>query len=171
MIAAVDAGVLDTIADTLSVSVAASTPPYQIVGTSKGLLSTQGIAYFDIPQPCFGLGQYYLVLNHRNHLETWSALPVQFDSEDSLYVLSDSPSRILGGNVIEVEPGYWAMFAGDINKDGLIESTDYSAVENAAIQFLFGYEPTDLNGDGLVEAADYSLVENNSLLFLFTITP
>ncbi len=63
------------------------------------------------------------------------------------------------------------MFAGDINKDGLIESTDYSAVENAAIQFLFGYEPTDLNGDGLVEAADYSLVENNSLLFLFTITP
>jgi hypothetical protein len=171
MAAAVGAGITDTIADTLIVSLANAAAPHQIISSSKGLLGTNGIATFDIPQPCFGLGSYYLVMNHRNHLETWSALPVQFNVEDSLYNLSDSPSRIYGGNVIQVAPGKWAMYAGDTNKDGIIESTDYSTIENGVTMFSFGYDTSDLTGDGLVEASDYSLVENNALLFLFSITP
>ena len=59
----------------------------------------------------------------------------------------------------------------DVNQDGLVESTDYSDVENASQIFLSGYELTDLTGDGLVESADYSLIENNSQLFLIYSTP
>ena len=56
-----------------------------------------------------------------------------------------------------------------MNQDQLIEASDYTAVENAALNFVFGYVPTDLTGDLLVEATDYSIVENNAMLFLFTL--
>ena len=58
-----------------------------------------------------------------------------------------------------------------MNQDGLIESTDYSGIENAVTTFLYGYVPEDLTGDNIVEASDYSLVENNALLFLFAVRP
>lgn len=162
---------MDTIADTLTLSVANSTAPYQIVGTGKFLLGTNGIATFEIPQPCFGSGSFYLVLNHRNHLETWSAVPLEFTAVDSLYDMSNAQSKFFGGNVVEVAPGTWAIYAGDVNKDKSINSADVTSLENAARQFQLGYVTGDLTGDGLVESADYSLLENNGQLFLFTLRP
>ena len=72
---------------------------------------------------------------------------------------------------MNLSDGNFALWSGDINQDGLIESTDYSSIENSSQNFLFGYVPDDLNGDELVESADYSMIENNSQLFLMIARP
>jgi len=110
-------------------------------------------------------------LNHRNSIETWSAEPFAFNYPDSTFDFTDAITKAFGSNMVQVEPGVFAIQSGDVNQDDLVESADYSLVENDASQFLFGYFSTDLTGDGLVESADYSIVENKSGMFLFSITP
>jgi hypothetical protein len=64
----------------------------------------------------------------------------------------------------------FAFFSGDISdaatakvgiQDGLVESQDYSDMENAVNTYLGGYVTEDITGDGIVESEDYSLMENN----------
>jgi hypothetical protein len=43
----------------------------------------------------------------------------------------------------------------------VIESQDYSDMENAVYYTYLGYRVEDITGDGVVESADYSLEENN----------
>jgi len=63
------------ITDTIILSLAESLPPYNIVQSATTVLYTDGNAQFDFPVSVSGQS-YYLVLNHRNSIETWSALPV-----------------------------------------------------------------------------------------------
>jgi hypothetical protein len=112
----------------------------------------------------------YIRVRHRNSLETWSAVPLTVQSVMS-YDFSSSAGSAYGANLRELGNGRFALWSGDVNQDQLIEASDYTAVENAALNFVFGYVPTDLTGDLLVEATDYSIVENNMMLFLFTIQP
>ena len=46
-------------------------------------------------------------------------------------------------------------------QDGLIESQDYGDLENALYGVLQGYVFEDITGDRIVESSDYSLIENN----------
>ncbi|MFN8143190.1 MAG: hypothetical protein U0073_02120 [Bacteroidia bacterium] len=170
MAASIDPVSMDTIADTLTVSLAAVNAPHSILYTTKALLSTSGLAPAYFPQPALQQS-YYIVLNHRNSIETWSATSFAFNLPDTTYDFTNSNAKSFGNNMILVEPGVYAIQSGDVNQDDIIESTDYSEVENDASQFLFGYFSTDLTGDGLVESADYSIVENKVSLFLFAITP
>ena len=67
--------------------------------------------------------------------------------------------------------GNAALFSGDINQDGLVESADLGAIENAAQIFLSGYFPEDISGDNLVESTDYSFIENSTQQFIIGIHP
>jgi hypothetical protein len=60
-----------------------------------------------------------------------------------------------------LKDGRFAIFSGDVNQNGSINSTDYFLVESASHIFLSGYNIYDLTGDNLVESADYSFLENN----------
>ena len=51
--------------------------------------------------------------------------------------------------MLEVEPGVFAMYQGDLASDDLVDLTDYSVWEAKYSDFAFGVEPTDLNGDGV----------------------
>ncbi len=170
MNASIDPVSMDTIADTLTVSLASPVNPHSILFTTKALLTTSGLAPAYFPQPALQQS-YYIVLNHRNSIETWSAEPFAFNYPDSTFDFTDAITKAFGSNMVQVEPGVFAIQSGDVNQDDLVESADYSLVENDASQFLFGYFSTDLTGDGLVESADYSIVENKSGMFLFSITP
>ena len=57
--------------------------------------------------------------------------------------------------------GVFAIISGDVNQDGLINTSDNTAMENSLLLMTLGYYPYDLTGDNLVEAADFSLIENN----------
>ena len=58
--------------------------------------------------------------------------------------------------------GKYAIYNGDINQDGFIESGDYPSLYNDSDEGFEGFFTTDLNGDGFVESADYPILFNNS---------
>ena len=117
---------------------------------------------------------YYVAVKHRNHLETWSALPVALTTNtnydfstgtNNAYGDGVNPSmKNLGGNV-------YGFYGGDSNNDGTVDGSDMSMVENGAAAFEYGYNVNDITGDGATDGADLSLLENNAQLFLFYARP
>jgi hypothetical protein len=112
---------------------------------------------------------YYLKLNHRNSIETWSSNPVLF-SYTTNYDFTTSASKAYGNNQSDLGDGNFAFFSGDISdgatatvgiQDGVIESQDFGDMENAVYITYLGYTVEDITGDGIVESADYGLMENN----------
>ena len=65
-------------------------------------------------------------------------------------------TKAYGNNLHALGDGNFAIWSGDVNQDGIVESTDYSSVENSSQNFVFGYVNDDLTGDGIVESSDYS---------------
>lgn len=63
--------------DTVEVSLAEPQAPYNIVYTSRTAISTTGDGVFDFP-PSVNGNDYYIVVRHRNSIETWSKFPVTF---------------------------------------------------------------------------------------------
>jgi hypothetical protein len=159
-----------TVTDTIIVSLASASPPQQKLFSNVSTLSRNGNGVFSFPSATLGTS-YYIVVQHRNCLETWSAIPVLMSTPNKSYDFSTGQSTAFGSNLVNLTDGNFAFWSGDINQDGLIESTDYSSIENSSQNFLFGYVPDDLNGDELVESADYSMIENNSQLFLMIARP
>ena len=121
---------------------------------------------------------FYLRVTHRNSLETWSADPVQINDGDT-YDFTTSDLQAYSSNMVNVDPGTFALWSGDVSdfgsnlgiQDGFVESSDYGAIENDSQNFAFGYNYTDITGDGLVESSDYSMIENNSQLFIIASHP
>ena len=128
------------------------------------------------PPSVFG-NSYYIRVKHRNAIETWSANPVSMNSVVN-YDFSTNNSKAYGNNMVEVSPGIWAFWSGDISnginygiQDGSIDSVDLSQMETAVDAISFGYDASDITGDGLVESADYSLLENNLDFFILSAHP
>jgi hypothetical protein len=133
----------------------------------KSVLNTHGEAFVNFPHLN---DSGYIVLKHRNALETWSSAPVVFN--DSVYFdFTTASTAAYGNSLAEMEPGQFAMYSGDLNQDGIIESEDYLMMENDLLSVLFGYYSSDLTGDGAVESEDYLLLENNLPKVLFVQRP
>mgnify|MGYP005843395375 CR=1 FL=1 len=117
---------------------------------------------------------HWIVVNHRNTIETWSASAVSFPSGEASYDFTDSETKAYGNNLKLVD-GKWCMFSGDIPlplQDGLIDLTDIVAVINDANTFVTGTSlATDLNGDNSADLSDIVIAVNNSNLFVTKQTP
>ncbi len=107
-------------------------------------------------------------------METWSANPLLM-AASTTYDFSTNQSKAYGNNMKQMsDASRWAFISGDVSssslgigyQDGIIESQDYSDLENAVQVVLAGYQFEDITGDGLVESDDYSVMENN-LYFVF----
>ncbi len=126
------------------------------------LLYTNGFTEYI---PLVGLEplEYYIVVKHRNSIETWSSIPVTFSGADTLfYDFSDSAVKAYDNNMKPVAGGNFAIWSGDVNQDGVVDATDISKIDNGITIILNGYNPEDINGDGRVDASDMSFVDNNS---------
>jgi hypothetical protein len=114
------------------------------------------------------------VLKHRNSIETWSANPVALGPAVT-YDFSTAANKAYGSNMVNVAgasaTAVYALWSGDLNQDGVIESADYLQMENDILAVLFGYNVSDITGDGIVESADYLLMENNLLQVIFAAKP
>lgn len=55
--------------------------------------------------------------------------------------------------------------------DGIINDTDFNLEQSILTSFLAGYNYRDLSGDRMVESADYSLIENNAKLLITVSKP
>ncbi|MBL7754961.1 MAG: hypothetical protein JNM44_10835, partial [Chitinophagaceae bacterium] len=113
---------------------------------------------------------YYIVVRHRNHLETWSDSAVLL-SQNSTYDFSTMAGKAYGNNQVELEPNIFAFYSGDINQDGVIDGLDYNDWETDNNNFSAGYLATDLNGDGIVDGLDFIYWEQNNNGFVGVMLP
>ncbi|MCX6164662.1 MAG: hypothetical protein NTU73_07340 [Ignavibacteriae bacterium] len=93
------------------------------------------------------------MVKHRNHLETWSALPQTFVSGVPLnYAFTTDSTKAFGMNMRKVGT-VWAFIVGDANQDGSIDASDVTDLLIPQYGNI-GYLSCDFNGDGSVDAAD-----------------
>lgn len=160
--------------DTVTVYLRSSTFPFAKIDSSKNEMYGPGTGQeFTFPNAQNNV-PYYVEVKHRNALETWSADPVTFVSDNASIAFSVDATYAFGNNEIQVDNdpyNVFAFYSGDINQDGTIDASDLSGVENDLSNSVSGYVPSDLNGDDFVDASDLSLVENNAALGVSVITP
>ncbi len=122
-------------------------------------LSTTGNAEVTVPGAFSG--NYYVTIKHRNSIETTSATPISF-ANNSVSKSFGSTNDVYGGNLVQMVDGHFAIYCGDVNQDGLIDTSDMSIVENDNSMASMGYLFDDCNGDGLIDTSDMTIVENNN---------
>jgi hypothetical protein len=156
-----------TVADVIQVKAARPYSPYAICYVSDSIdLNQDGTCSVTIPRT----GYYYLVIKHRNSIETWSGEPVNAIPEPAFYDFSTSASQAYGYNQKGVA-GRWVFWGGDVNQDGIVDSGDMNPVDNASTAITFGYISEDVNGDGIVDGSDMNIVDNNSTGIIMAIIP
>lgn len=80
-------------------------------------------------------------------------------------------NKAFGDNMIEVEPGVWAIYSGDINQDLTVDLFDQIDLDNDITIGNFGYLSTDLNGDGSIDLFDQIILDNNLFAGVVVLSP
>ena len=161
-------GVSATNVDTVTFELRNATT-YVLLASTTAMLQTNGIATGTFNSVISG--SYYLVVKHRNALQTWSANPIVISSSTPLYDFSNLVSKAFGNNMVSVDSGVWAFYSGDIDQDEVIDGTDLVPISNDVNDSVFGYLNTDLNGDGSVDNSDLTTITNNSENSIFSSHP
>lgn len=116
-------------------------------------------------------GNYYIVVSHRNSIDTWSALPQTFTAGGvTNYDFTTAAGKAFGSNLV-LKSGKYCLYSGDENKNGFIDLTDLVDVSNDGSNYVTGYVVTDVNGDGIVDLQDIVITYNNSANFIAIIAP
>lgn len=159
------------IIDAFNVVLADATPPYNCIDTALVYMDDEllmnELLFKNAPD-----GSYYLVIKHRNAVETWSAAPVAISHAfEASYDFTTASSQAYGDNMVD-KSGVWCLYTGEFNDDGVVDLADIIQVFNDASNFVFGtLLVTDINGDGYVDISDILLTYNNSSNFVAKITP
>ena len=152
------------IADNITLELHEATSPFNLIGTtlSANLLTT-GYAHSMATAPL--PDSFYIVLKHRNSLETWSSSPVTPTNGLVKYDFTQQLNSAYGNNLKPIG-SYFGLFSGDANQDGVLDELDINQIGNKANIFGVGYIPEDLNGDGTIDALDMILLDNNAVEFI-----
>jgi len=157
-----------TATDSIDVELRDATAPYAVVASVRTVLNQDGTATSIFPAVS---GSYYIVVKHRNAIQTWSANPVAIAATPVNYNFSTAASQAFGNNQVEVTTGIWAFFSGDVATDENMDLLDLGLVETDINNFEFGYRATDINGDGNVDLLDTPALEVNINNFIFSNHP
>ena len=159
------------IRDTVSLYLRNSTLPYALVDSAIAILDSttfsSTVTFLNAVS-----GTYYVVVKHRNSIETWSKAGGESYTLGSPlnYDFTTAQTQAYGNNMLLIGSRY-CIYGGDINQDGVVDATDAGAVDNDASNYASGYLATDINGDGAVDATDLALADNNAANFVGKITP
>ncbi len=159
--------------DTIKIILRDTLAPYTIIDSSKALSGVNGSAAFSFRNAQNGR-RYYVVVRHRNSIETWSKAGGEIFSSSVLnYNFTTSSSQAFGNNLLQIDtsPVRYGIYSGDVNQDGIIDLTDVTSVYNAANNLVSGYVLTDVNGDNFVDLGDLIITYNNSKNFVVKIIP
>lgn len=157
--------------DTMKAYLRDISPPYAIIDSSQAVIdSLTFVGQFNfLNAPA---GNYYLVINHRNSIETWSKEGGTSFARGELTIYdftSDSLSAY--GTNLYMKGSKWCIYSGDVDKDGYVDLDDVSFVYSGVTIGLTGYVISDLNGDDLVDGSDLEIVKKNAELFVGTNSP
>ncbi|MDR3609700.1 MAG: hypothetical protein P4L27_04005 [Ignavibacteriaceae bacterium] len=146
--------------DTITVELHSASSPYALIESNKGILNSAGTGTFNFNNAINGT-PYYIVVKHRNGLETWSATGNSFSASALSYDMTSLQSQAYGNNLIQ-KGSKWCIYSGDITHDGLIDLSDMVVVDNDNSSAVSGYSVSDLNGDGIVDLSDLVIIDNNN---------
>ena len=137
-----------------------SSTPDLIEDQTNVTLNTSGVgtAYFSSVSDGT---PYYIVIKHRNSIETWSAQPQSFSGGTLNYDFTDSQSKAYGDNLKKIGESTWCIYSGDVNQDDYVDLFDDLEVYNDSYNGTYRLL-TDLNLDNSVDLFDDLIVYNNS---------
>jgi hypothetical protein len=156
--------------DTVTVLLKNTTVPYATADSSRIALDSLGQGTMKLKNSIRN-GTYYLVIRHRNSIETWSTTGgLLFNQSNTAYNFTADSSRAYGLNMIK-KGTKWCIFSGDVNQDGAVDALDMIAIDNDVSNFVSGYVVTDINGDQSVDALDMIICDNNNANFVSAVKP
>jgi uncharacterized protein (TIGR02145 family) len=103
--------------DSITLQLAQPTAPYAIAWTGRVLLRSNGFAVTNLPGSVLGQS-YYIVVKHRNSLETWSKQPVVFGPNTYWNFSGVSQFPSLSTTAVSTITGTTAISGGTISSDG-----------------------------------------------------
>ncbi|MGB4851669.1 MAG: hypothetical protein WBQ38_05070 [Ignavibacteria bacterium] len=145
--------------------------PYNIIDSANATIDSLTFAghfvFANAPS-----GNYYISVRHRNSTETWSKSGGEPFTQSGFisYDFTASSSQAYGNN-LKLTGSKYCIYSGDINQDDIIDASDLSETDNAALNSLSGYVRTDVTGDDFVDADDVSVVDNNAFNSISLIRP
>lgn len=155
--------------DTIEVLIKDANSPFQTLDESKAYVTTSGYGIYNFSNIQNGVN-YYIVVKHRNSIETWSSTPLKFNNNILIYDMSLSNNKAFGKNMIKVGTQY-CLYSGDVNQDGAVDVLDLSLINNDVMLFKTGYVNTDLNNDLEVNVSDLIIGYNNMINFVSSKKP
>ncbi|MBK7966905.1 MAG: hypothetical protein IPK10_17680 [Bacteroidetes bacterium] len=162
-------GLSSTECDTIYVELRDQLSPTTVLASGSAVLNTSGQATFTFPGSIISQNGYIAVF-HRNAVQTWSDV-VAFAGMTN-YNFTTAATQAYGSNQVQVAPGVWAMYSGDLSpQDEFIDILDQGVIDNDIFNFAGGYVVSDLNGDGFVDIVDQSIVDNNIFNFIGSVHP
>jgi Beta-propeller repeat len=143
-----------------------------IIDSAKVFLDTlgKGRLYF---KTAANSTSYRIAIKHRNSIETWGSGLNLFSNLFLTYDFTTAANKSYGNNQIQVDasPVEYAIYGGDVNKDGSVDLSDLSIIDNDSYNFASGYLNSDINGDGFIDLTDLTIADNNSSSFVSVIRP
>jgi endonuclease/exonuclease/phosphatase family metal-dependent hydrolase len=158
------------IPDTVTAYLHQSISPYAKIDSVKIRLDNLGSGtgkFFNTPS-----GTYYIVIKHRNSIETWSKAGGEIMTRGSsiTYNFTNDSSKAFGNNMKKVN-NKWCIYCGDVNQDRYVNLTDITLIGNDAFNYSTGYRLADLNGDSYIDLNDLTICDNNSYKSVSTKKP
>ena len=157
---------------------------YNLIEAQTGILKTDGSINVTFTNAVSKTLPYFIRVQHRNSIETWSANPQILGATTALapYDFTTAANKAFASNMVDIGDVYgqptgtvWAIFSGDISpdagfpgagiiglQDGIVASDDYGLMETATYLTYLGYVQEDITGDGIVASDDYGLIETNT---------
>jgi hypothetical protein len=162
------------IKDTVKAYLHNNSSPYNVVDSAIGVIDsvtfTGSFNFFNASN-----GTYYIVIKHRNTIETWSKSGGETFVAGTImnYDFTNAANKAFGDNMKQVDfsPVRFGIYSGDVNQDGVIDGSDGSLIDNDAFNFVFGYVVSDLTGDNVTDGSDAAIADNNAFNFVQKITP
>ncbi|MDQ3021534.1 MAG: hypothetical protein M3R36_13335 [Bacteroidota bacterium] len=164
-------GITLNMQDTITAYLRNTITPFAVVDSAKTTLNavtlTAACVFKYAPT-----GTYYYQIIHRNALETWSETGGETITKGvtSGYDFTTLQARSYGSNSV-LKFTKWCLYSGDVNRDGTVDLSDLSSIDNDAYNFVSGYVVTDLTGDGTTDISDAAIADNNASNFVSKITP
>jgi hypothetical protein len=155
--------------DTIHVELHSDTAPYLLETSTNTVLQQNGTAICIFP---YQTGSKYIVVKHRNAIETWSAQPINMGAVVN-YDFRTSASKAYANNQVDVSGNgtIWALFTGDINQDQNVDLLDMPILEEDIALYMYGYTATDLNGDGNTDLLDVIYLDYGIANYVFSYHP
>ena len=157
--------------DTIFISAMDPVFPFAEVTRQAGILKTNGDVTVIFDASVITNNNYYLKINHRNSLETWSAAPLQLTANTNYLFSTAATQSFLSTAVATPDNLYFAIYSGDINQDNNIDASDFLVLDPLIQNGINGYDVGDVNGDASVDATDFLTLYPNIQLGIGAPTP